>query len=219
MLESIKSRLNDLRQQLPQMVTLVAVSKTHPVERIHDAYDAGQRIFGENRVQELTSKYEALPKDIEWHMVGHLQSNKIKYIAPFVNLIHSIDSEKLIQEVNKQAEKCNRVIDILLQVFIAKEETKFGFLPDEVKLFFNASASQYKYVRIRGLMGMATNTPDTIQIKNEFKDLANLYTQLKASQPDYFSILSMGMSSDWQLAVEQGSTMIRVGSTLFGSRN
>lgn len=219
MSESIKSRLNDLRQELPQTVTLVAVSKTHSVERIQEAYDAGQRIFGENRVQELTSKYEALPKDIEWHLIGHLQSNKVKYIVPFISLIHSIDSEKLVQEVNKQAEKCNRVIDVLLQVFIAQEETKFGFLPDEVKTFLSASASQYKHVRIRGLMGMATNTPDTSQVKNEFRGLANLFNQLKASQPSYFSILSMGMSSDWQLAVEQGSTMIRVGSTLFGSRN
>jgi hypothetical protein len=219
MTAALANRLYTLKQQLPQDVTLVAVSKTHPLERIQEAYAAGQRDFGENRVQELVPKYEALPKDIHWHLIGHLQTNKVRYIAPFIHLIHSIDSEKLLQEVNKQAEKCSRIIDVLLQVFIAREETKFGFSSEEVIRQLPALQLVYKNIRICGLMGMATNTEDQDQITAEFKQLATLFAQLRSSQSDYFSILSMGMSSDWQLAIEQGSSMVRIGSTLFGSRH
>jgi pyridoxal phosphate enzyme (YggS family) len=203
-------------------VTLVVVSKTKPVEDIQEAYNAGQRIFGENQVQELVEKYEALPKDIEWHLIGHLQSNKVKYIAPFITLIHSVDSLKLLQEINKQALKNNRVIDCLLQIYIADEETKFGLSFDEaIELLRSPEYSELKNIRIRGLMGIATNTDNQRQLKDEFYELDTFFDGIKLSffrKEDSFDELSMGMSSDYKLAMEHGSTMVRLGSTVFGAR-
>lgn len=217
-MSSIAANLGTIRKQLPQHVTLIAVSKTKSNEEILEAYNAGQRDFGENRVQELVPKHEALPKDIRWHLIGHLQTNKVKYIAPFVHMIHSIDSEKLLSEVNKQAGKCNRVIPVLLQVFIAQEETKFGFSFDEVRDLLK-NASRFSSVKISGLMGMATNTEDLKQVRNEFNRLSGFLHELKTVNTELTNgVLSTGMSSDWQLAVEEGSTMIRVGSSIFGSR-
>lgn len=209
-----------IKAQLPPHVTLIAVSKTKPVEVIQEAYATGQRIFGENRVQELVPKYEALPKDIEWHLIGHLQSNKVKYIAPFVAMIHSVDSFKLAEEINKQAEKNNRTIDVLLQIFIAQEETKFGLSPDELlALMQSPEFQQLKHIRVRGLMGMATNTDNTGQVSAEFRELKKLADDVKAQfNLPYFDTVSMGMSGDFPLAVEAGSTMVRVGSLLFGER-
>jgi pyridoxal phosphate enzyme (YggS family) len=198
--------------------TLVAISKTKPQEDLQRAYEAGQRDFGENKVQELSEKYERLPKDIRWHMVGHLQRNKIKYIAPFVHLIHSIDSLRLLQAVNKEGNKCNRVIDVLLQVHIASEETKFGFTSSELKaLLSSTELAQLHHVRIAGLMGMATNTTNEDQVRTEFKSLKELFENLKTQYP--MNILSMGMSGDYQIALEEGSSMVRIGSAIFGSRN
>jgi len=204
-------------------VTLVAVSKTKPVEDIQALYDLGHRDFGENYVQELADKAARLPTDIRWHFIGHLQSNKVKYIAPFVSLIHGIDSIKLLQEVNKQAAKNNRVIDCLLQVHIASEETKFGF--DDISLRdvlpqLTAGNAPFDRVRIRGLMGMASFTEDNLQVKREFSHLHQLFSDSQKQMPSThdFSILSMGMSSDYQLAVAEGSTMVRIGSLLFGAR-
>lgn len=218
---SIAENLQLLKRQLPEGVTLIAVSKTKSNEEILEAYNAGQRDFGENRVQELLPKAEALPKDIRWHLIGHLQSNKVKYIAPFVHMIHSIDSEKLLAEVNRQAAKCNRVIPVLLQIFIAQEETKFGFSFDEAREVLK-NAAQFPNVEIAGLMGMATNTDDPAQVRNEFNMLHEFFGSLKTSLPATGNwkpeTLSMGMSSDWPIAVEAGSTMIRVGSSIFGSR-
>ncbi len=214
----IGEKIAELQANLPAEVTLVAVSKTRTVEEIMEAYNTGHRDFGENRVQELTAKYEALPKDIRWHLIGHLQTNKVKYIAPFVHLIHSIDSEKLLAEVDKQAKKNNRVIPVLLQIFIAQEETKFGFSFDEAEALLNAGPSEkYPNVRIEGLMGMATNTPDMDQVRNEFRSLKNFSGKLKTRNPE-LRTLSFGMSSDFEIAVEEGSTMIRVGSSIFGER-
>lgn len=215
---SIEQNILSLKQQLPPQVTLIAVSKTKPNEAVQEAYDAGQRDFGENRVQELAPKYEALPKDIRWHLIGHLQSNKVKYIAPFVYMIHSVDSEKLLAEIDKQAAKNQRIIPVLLQIFIAQEETKFGFSPEEAEALLTTNIAQrYPNVRIEGLMGMATNTDDESQVRSEFRQLKTLFEKLK-TQHSSMHILSMGMSSDWPLAVEEGSTMIRVGSSIFGSR-
>lgn len=203
-------------------VTLVAVSKTKPVEDIMEAYNAGQRIFGENMVQELVDKYEELPKDIEWHLIGHLQTNKVKYIAPFISMIESVDSLKLLQEINKQALKNDRVIDCLLQIYIADEETKYGLGFDEaVELLRSEEFAELKNVRIRGLMGIATNTDNEKQIKEEFYELDTFFEGIKQSffrKADYFDELSMGMSSDYKIAVEHGSTMVRLGSTVFGQR-
>jgi len=203
-------------------VKLIAVSKTKPVELIQEAYDAGQRAFGENQVQELVDKYEQLPKDIEWHMIGHLQTNKVKYIAPFVQLIHSVDSLKLLKEINKQAEKHNRIIDCLLQIHIADEDTKFGLAYDEaIELLRSDELPALQHIRIIGLMGIATNTDNEKVIKEEFYELKTLFTGIKASffpKNEDFRELSMGMSSDYRIAIEQGSTMIRLGSTLFGAR-
>lgn len=203
-------------------VTLVAVSKTKPVEDIMEAYNAGQRIFGENMVQELVDKYEELPKDIEWHLIGHLQTNKVKYIAPFISMIESVDSLKLLQEINKQAQKNDRVIDCLLQIYIADEETKYGLGFDEaVELLRSEEFAELKNVRIRGLMGIATNTDNEKQIKEEFYELDTFFDGIKQSffrKADYFDELSMGMSSDYKIAVEHGSTMVRLGSTIFGQR-
>jgi PLP dependent protein len=220
---SIKNRLSAFNGTLPKDCRLIAVSKTHPVEAIQEAYDAGHRKFGENKAQELVPKYEALPKDIEWHMIGHLQTNKVKYIAPFIHLIHSVDSFKLLEEINKQAKKVNRVIDCLLQVHIASEETKFGFSEDEVReLLSNSALKSLSHVKVEGLMGMATLTENKDQIKNEFKNLKNFFEGLKNRDlPDNIRMkeLSMGMSSDYKEAIENGSTLIRVGTAIFGNRD
>jgi PLP dependent protein len=201
---------------------LIAVSKTKPVEILQQAYDAGQKIFGENRVQELVPKYEALPKDIEWHIIGHLQSNKVKYIAPFVHLIHSVDSLGLLQEIDKQAQKNNRIIDCLLQIYIATEETKFGLDFLEAEALLNSERfPQLSHIKITGLMGIATNTDDQEQIRQEFKYLKSFFETLKTSidLPNVqMTELSMGMSGDWEIALAEGSTLIRVGSAIFGSR-
>ena len=220
---SIKNNIERLRESLPLGCSLIAVSKTQPVEKIHEAYSAGQRVFGENKAQELTQKYEALPKDIQWHMIGHMQSNKVKYIAPFVHLIHSVDSLKLLMEIDKQALKNNRIINCLLQIHIADEETKFGFSETEAVELLQADAMKnLSHVRIVGLMGMATLTEDANKIRREFKALKSAFEKIKLmSLPKNIEMkeLSMGMSSDYKIAVEEGSTMVRVGTAIFGERN
>lgn len=220
---SIADNIKELNKEIkPSKAKLVAVSKTKPAEDLQEAYDAGQRIFGENQVQELVEKYEKLPKDIQWHLIGHLQTNKVKYIAPFISLIESVDSLKLLQEINKQALKHSRVIDCLLQVYIADEETKFGLSYDElIELLRSPEYAELKNVRIVGLMGIATNTEVVKQINDEFHELRVLFDGIKASffrKDEHFKEVSMGMSSDYKIALEQGSTMIRVGSTIFGQR-
>lgn len=218
--ENIKS----IQQELAPFphVTLIAVTKTKPVEMLLEAYQAGLRIFGENKVQEMVAKYEILPKDIAWHLIGHLQTNKVKYIAPFVAMIHSIDSLKLLQEVDKQAKKCNRTIDCLLQVFIAQEETKFGLNDTELfELIGSEDFKKLKNISIKGLMGMASNTEDSSQIKREFQYLKSLFEKAKQNfqaENIVMQTLSMGMSSDYLLAIGEGSTMVRVGSKIFGNR-
>jgi pyridoxal phosphate enzyme (YggS family) len=211
----IASNLKAIQISLPKEVTLVAVSKTKPNTDILEAYHAGQRIFGENKAQELALKAEELPKDISWHMIGHLQTNKVKFIAPFTSLIHGVDSIKLLKEINKRAAQNNRTIDCLLQVHIATESTKFGFLLTEVEQVITESKT-FENIRIVGLMGMATFTDDTNQIQEEFKSLKTVFDSIKN---DTITILSMGMSGDYPLAIEQGSTMVRVGSAIFGHRN
>jgi hypothetical protein len=211
----IANNLKAIQSSLPKEVTLVAVSKTKPNTAILEAYQAGQRIFGENKVQELAKKAEELPKDIVWHMIGHLQTNKVKFIAPFVSLIHGVDSLKLLKEINKRAEKNNRIIDCLLQVHIATESTKFGFGLDELESALN-TAKEYQNIKIIGLMGMATFTDDTQQVTQEFKSLKTVFDTVKNNN---ITTLSMGMSGDYKIAIEQGSTMIRVGSAIFGHRN
>jgi len=203
-----------LKKLSPTTTKLVAVSKTKPNELIIEAYGAGQRIFGENKVQELVEKEESLPKDIEWHMIGHLQTNKVKYIAPFVSLIHAVDSKKLIKEINKRAKQNNRVIPCLLQVHIAQEESKFGLDKDGV---IEILKTDFPNVSIVGLMGMATFTDNKNQVRKEFKYLKDSYDELKENQPN-FSILSMGMSGDYSIAIEEGSNMVRIGSSIFGER-
>lgn len=203
-------------------VRLVAVSKFHPVEALQVAYDAGQRVFGESHVQELVAKQEVMPKDIEWHFIGHLQTNKVKYMASFVSLIHAVDSVKLLKEIDKQAQKCNRVIDVLLQVHVAKEETKFGFSPEElVQMLEEGEWKLFGSIRIAGLMAMATNTDDEVQIAEEFDTVRGLFCNMKerffADTPE-FKELSMGMSGDYQIAQRHGSTLVRVGSLIFGER-
>lgn len=219
---SITDNIIQLRASLPVDVTLVAVSKTKPVAAIQEAYNAGQRFFGENKVQEMTEKWEVLPKDIQWHLIGHLQTNKVKYIAPFVSLIHSVDSFKLLQEINKQGAKVGRVIPCLLQFHIAQEETKFGLTFQEAEEILQSKEFvEMENVSIRGLMGMASFVDDQEQIRDEFRNLHNYFLILKSNYFKYnadFSILSMGMSSDYPIAIEEGSTMIRVGSSLFGER-
>lgn len=218
----IKNNIDELTQTLPAGCRLIAVSKTQPVERIREAYAGGQRVFGENKAQELTIKYEELPKDIEWHMIGHLQSNKVKYIAPFVHLIHSVDSLKLLAEIDKQAKKVNRIINCLLQIHIASEDTKFGFSEDEIlNVLQSAEFQSMKNINILGLMGMATLTNDQAQIRKEFKSLKYLFDRIKNLQPPSANMkeLSMGMSSDYKIAVAEGSTLIRVGTAIFGERN
>ena len=220
---SIVDSLASVKATLPGGVKLIAVSKTHSTERILEAYNAGQRAFGENKVQELVPKYEALPKDIEWHLIGHLQRNKVKLVVPFVSLIHSVDSEKLLSAIDQEAEKAERVVKCLIQVHIAEEETKFGFTPDEAFRFFvDKRPAAYKHVRIAGLMGMATLTDDTTRIRKEFSLLHDLFEKVRAEgnvTKEDFSTLSMGMSSDYPIAVESGSTMVRVGSAIFGKRD
>ena len=212
---SIANELISIKGKLPQTVTLVAVSKTKPNTDIMEAYNVGQRVFGENKVQELVKKQEELPKDIQWHMIGHLQRNKVKFIAPFVTLIHGVDNLKLLQEIDKRAAQNNRKIDCLLQVHIAKEDTKFGFEIHEIKDALLATSS-FKNISIVGLMGMATFTDDNNPIKVEFKSLKTVFDSIKNNK---ITTLSMGMSGDYPLAIEQGSTMVRVGSAIFGRRN
>ena len=218
-MSSIRQQLATLHEALPPHVTLVAVSKTKPLEDLQEAYAAGQRHFGENKVQEMVAKYEALPKDIHWHMIGHVQTNKIKYMAPFVHLVHGIDSTKALAELNKQAAKNNRTIDFLCQVYIAREESKFGLSMEELhELLTQYTSGLYPHTRLRGLMGMASFTPDQGIVRNEFQFLAEAFHKLKPTLEPPFDTLSMGMSGDWALAVEEGSTMVRIGSTIFGAR-
>lgn len=218
----IAENLKKIKNTLPETVTLVAVSKFKPNEDILTAYQAGQTVFGENRVQELVDKYEQLPKDIEWHMIGHLQTNKVKYIAPFVHLIHGVDSLKLLKEINKQAKKVDRVQPCLLQVHIAQEDTKFGFDEKElVELLESDAYKGYENIKICGLMGMATNTDNNEQVSQEFASLKQLFDTLKQdyfSQQVDFKELSMGMSGDYAIAISEGSTMVRIGSSIFGAR-
>ena len=216
---SIKNNLNDLKSSLPRHVTLIAVSKTKPVENLMEAYDAGQRIFGENKVQEMVDKYHAMPKDIQWHMIGHLQRNKVKYLAEFVELIHGVDSIKLLQEINKQAQKHDRIIKCLLQIKIAQEDSKFGMSFDDAQeLLQSNSLKTLHHINIEGVMGMASFTTDQKQIELEFRHLKHSFDTLKQLSPE-ISIISMGMSGDYPIAIECGSTMIRVGSKIFGTRN
>lgn len=212
---SISENIKHIQSLIPENVTLIAVSKTKPNEMLLEAYEAGQRHFGENYVQELVDKETQLPKDIKWHFIGHLQSNKVKYIAPFVYLIHGVDSFSLLKEINKQAQKNNRVIDCLLQIYIAQEETKFGLDFKEAADILNSSEfKELKNIHIKGFMAMASNTDDENQIRKEFKSLK----EFNSKYPNY-NILSFGMSSDYMLAIGEGSTMIRVGSSIFGERN
>lgn len=216
---SIKKNLQHIKSTLPEHVTLVAVSKTKPVIELMEAYEAGQRVFGENKIQEMAEKYEQMPKDIQWHMIGHVQRNKVKYMAEFVSLIHGVDSLKLLKEINKQAKKYNRVIDCLLQIKIAKEDSKFGMsLKTASELLQSEEFLNLKNIRITGVMGMATFTDDRQQVENEFKFLASTFDGLKTLNSELLTI-SMGMSGDYQLAIECGSTMVRVGSSIFGARN
>jgi pyridoxal phosphate enzyme (YggS family) len=215
---SIKDNLLKIQFSLPSHVALVAVSKTKPISDLMEAYNAGQRIFGENKIQEMTEKWEQMPKDIQWHMIGHVQKNKVKYMAEYVSLIHGIDSLKLLQEINKQAAKCNRVIDCLLQVYIAEEESKFGLDENELdEILQNDQNDKLTNIKIVGLMGMATFTDNKEQIKKEFQHLKTIFDKLKIHNSS-FTTLSMGMSGDYKLAIECGSTMVRIGSSIFGGR-
>ncbi|WP_185204437.1 YggS family pyridoxal phosphate-dependent enzyme [Chryseobacterium sp. C3] len=215
---SIQENYNHIKSQLPSDVQLVAVSKTHPVSAIQEVYDLGQRVFGENKVQEVTEKYPFLPKDIQWHLIGHLQTNKVKYIAEFVDTIQSVDSEKLIREINKEAAKHNRTIKVLLQVKIAEEESKFGLDINEAKDIFEQYLSgEFQNIEITGLMGMATFTDDKDQVKKEFLNLKNLFDEL--NQLKKLETLSMGMSDDFPIAIECGANSVRVGSAIFGRRD
>ena len=216
-MHQIENNIKKLLEDIPASVDLVAVSKTKPLEELEVAYQSGQRIFGENKIQEMTQKWEKLPKDIEWHMIGHVQTNKVKYMAPYVGLIHGVESLKLIKEIHKQGLKNDRVISCLLQVHIATETTKFGLLADEVASLMKESL-EFDHVRVVGLMGMASFTENKEQIREEFKGLKVLFDELKVSN-DNMKILSMGMSNDYPTAIEMGSTMIRVGSLIFGERN
>jgi pyridoxal phosphate enzyme (YggS family) len=219
---SVAENLNALRSAIPANVRLVAVSKTKPVKSIQEAYNAGQRIFGENRVQELTQKQPLLPDDIEWHLIGHLQKNKVKYIASFISLIHSVDSLELLETINKEAAKCGRVISCLLQFHVAKEETKFGLNFEEaVALIHSKKFSEMKNIKICGVMGMATLTEDESIVRKEFRELEGIFTTLK--EQDFntskdFKEISMGMSGDYKIAIEEGSTLVRIGSAIFGER-
>lgn len=213
----IAKNIIELKNSLPKTVTLIAVSKTKPQSDLIEAYEAGQRDFGENKIQEMSEKWEHLPKDIHWHMIGHVQTNKVKYMAPFVHLIHAVDSLKLLKEIQKQALKNNRTIGCLIQIRIAQEETKFG-LPAEELSSLVEEAKQFPNVAIKGLMGMASFTSNQEQVRQEFKNLADIFSAFTLVNPES-TILSMGMSGDYQMAIEEGSTMIRVGSKIFGERN
>lgn len=218
----ISENIRKVKGTIPDHVCLVAVSKTHPPERITEAYDAGLRIFGENRVQELLQKQPVLPADIEWHLIGHLQTNKVKFIAPFVRMIHSVDSIKLLAEIDKEAAKCSRQIDCLLQVYIAQEETKFGLDENELEsVIMSYIQGSFSNVRICGLMGMASFVDDTAQVHREFGNLKQIFDRIKQkyfSETEYFHHISMGMSGDYSIAIEEGSTMVRIGSLIFGNR-
>ncbi|MDC1161851.1 YggS family pyridoxal phosphate-dependent enzyme [Tenacibaculum sp.] len=215
----IAQNLQAIKADLPKHVTLVAVSKTKPISDIQEAYDAGQRVFGENKIQEMAQKHEALPKDIQWHMIGHLQSNKVKYMASFVDLIHGVDSFKTLKEINKQAKKHNRVIKCLLQARIAIEDTKFGLTFNDISTILTSEdILELTNIKIVGLMGMATFTDNNLQLSKEFSSLSTFYNELIKSNSD-LSTLSMGMSGDYEIAIENGSTMVRIGSAIFGVRN
>ena len=213
----ITTKTKEIIKNLPSNVTLVAVSKTKPAKEILQSYNAGQRVFGENKIQEMALKWEQLPKDIKWHMIGHVQTNKVKYMAHFVNLIHGVDSFKLLKEIEKQAQKHNRIISCLIQIRIAEEETKFGIPPDQLNSLIENSKA-LRNVKIDGLMGMATFTKDKNQITSEFNSLKNLFDKTKEKLPN-MNTLSMGMSGDYDIAIECGSNMIRIGSNIFGARN
>ena len=216
---SIEQNLEKIKATLPKEVTLVAVSKTKPISDIQVAYDAGQRVFGENKIQEMTQKWEVMPKDIAWHMIGHVQRNKVKYMAEFVSLIHGVDSFKLLKEINKQAKKHQRVINCLLQMHIAEEDTKFGLNDSELNAIISSEEfKQLAHIKIVGLMGMATFTDNREQIRREFKQLKSTYDSLE-KEIKTLEILSMGMSGDYLMAIEEGSTMVRIGSSIFGARN
>ncbi len=216
---SIRTEIERLREEMPEGVKLLAVSKFHPVEALREAYDAGQRAFGESRPQELKQKAEVLPRDIEWHMIGHLQTNKVKYIAPFVALIESLDSERLAQEINRQAEKCGRTIDCLLEIHVTDEESKSGWAYDELLSFVRCGGfDAYPNIRIRGVMGMATFTDDEAVVRQDFERLAECKAELSEYFGEEFDTLSMGMSDDYRIALEYGTTEVRIGSTIFGAR-
>ncbi len=216
----IACNLSRIRASLPEGVTLVAVSKTHPVEAIREAYDAGHRIFGESRPQELCAKYEVLPKQIEWHMIGHLQTNKVKYIAPFVRMIQSVDSARLVETIQREAARCGRTIDVLLEIHVAQEETKSGWDIGELKRYVETAAfATMSNVRVRGVMGIATNTDDETVVRRDFEELRRCFELLQPYYGAHFDTVSMGMSHDYPLAVECGSTMVRVGSSIFGERS
>lgn len=216
---SIKERLNNILSKLPEGVTLVAVSKFHPVERLQEAYEAGQRVFGESRPQEMASKYQQLPADVEWHMIGHLQTNKVKMIAPFVSMISSVDSERLIEEIEKQAAKHNRTIDILLEVHVAEEETKSGWSEEELYNYLATGAlERMEHIRVRGVMTIASNTDDQSVVRRDFQHIRNIFEELKPRFGEAFDTLSIGMSDDYPLALEYGSTMVRIGTAIFGMR-
>lgn len=215
---SISENLLNIKSSLPNHVTLVAVTKTKPISDLMQAYETGHRIFGENKIQEMTDKWEQMPKDIQWHMIGHIQSNKVKYMAPYVSLIHGVDSLKLLEEINKQALKNNRIIECLLQLHIAEEETKFGLNEKELnELLQSETFKNLKNIKIVGLMGMATYTENQTQIRKEFENLKTIFDTFKIQNLS-FKILSMGMSGDYKLAIECGSTMVRIGSSIFGGR-
>lgn len=216
---SVTSNLQDIRATLPEGVTLVAVSKFHPAEAIVEAYEAGQRVFGESRVQELMAKYQSLPADIEWHMIGHLQTNKVRAIAPFISLIHSVDSARLLECINREAERCGRTIECLLEVHVASEQTKSGWDVEQLREYVASGAiGELKSIRIRGVMGMATFTEDVAVVRSDFERLAAIKHELEPMFDSSFDILSMGMSDDYPIAVQCGSTMVRVGSSIFGQR-
>ena len=216
---SIKSKIERLRSELPEGVKLLAVSKFHPVEALQEAYDAGQRAFGESRPQELKAKQAVLPDDIEWHMIGHLQTNKIKYIAPYVHLIESLDSERLAEAIEKEAAKCDRTIDCLLEIHVTKEESKSGWDYAELLDFVRSGGFEaMPHIRLRGVMGMATFTDDEATVRGDFKRLNECFTELKEHFGAEFDTLSMGMSDDYPIAIEYGSTEVRIGSTIFGER-
>ena len=215
----IKENLEQIIKTLPEEVVLVAVSKTKPIADLQEAYEAGQRVFGENKIQEMTQKWETMAKDIQWHMIGHVQRNKVKYMAEFVSLIHGVDTFKLLKEIDKQAKKHDRVIDCLLQMHIAEEDTKFGLNENELNEIVASEAfEQLENIKVVGLMGMATFTSDTQQIRREFNQLRSIYNSLE-KKIESLNTLSMGMSGDYQIAIEEGSTMVRIGSSIFGARN